>query len=156
MKFDILKILAIVISVGVTAKTLAFAADSEKPAAVAGAHEEGKEATVTIPDSAAGIWQAIDKEMDEMSKLIEAGTVETLHHHAFAIRDLFAALPEHSGSLASDKLDKVKSDTKFVATLASRLDEAGDGKDKAAAASNFKKLQNLLKTARENYPDTKK
>jgi len=155
MKNNIFKILAIsVIGAGLATPALSHEGETHQPAAVA-THEEGKAETVTIPDSAAGIWQAVDKEMDNMSKLIEAGTVEDLHHHAFAVRDLFAALPDHSASLAADKLEKVKTDTKFVATLASRLDEAGDSKDKVAAAANFKKMQDLLKSARENYSEAK-
>ena len=89
-----------------------------------------------------------------MSKLIQAGTISDLHHHAFAVRDMIAALPAVSASLPADKLDKVKSNSKFVATLAERLDAAGDGNDKAAAAQNFERLQGILKTLRENYPDT--
>lgn len=117
------------------------------------AHE--KEVAVTIPDTPTAIWQSIDKEVDETSKLIQAGTIKDLHHHAFFIRDLVAGLPAHSASLPSDKLAKVKSDGKFVATIADRLDAAGDSNDKAAAESNFGKLKNILTTLRVNYPDIK-
>ncbi len=114
-----------------------------------------KEAAVTVPNTPSEIWQAIDSQVDETTKLIQAGTLKELHHHAFAIRDLVAGLPAHSASLPADKLAKVKSDGKFVATIAERLDTAGDSNDKAAAETNFGKLKNILATLRANYPDIK-
>ncbi|MDE1153737.1 MAG: hypothetical protein PW788_14480 [Micavibrio sp.] len=114
---------------------------------------EEKEAPTAIPDTPAAIWKSVDAETDEMTKLIKAGTLEELHHHAFAVRDLVAALPDHSATLPADKLAKVKSDSKFVATLASRLDESGDAKDKTASEANLKKLEGVLDMIRANYPD---
>ena len=148
-----LKIIALAIVfaafVGIGAvHTPAYASEAEKPAV-------GSE-VAAIPATVPEIWQAVDREMAEMQKLIDAGTVEDLHHRAFAVRDLVAALADHSSALAPDKLEKVKGDSKFVATLASRLDEAGDSKDKAAASANFAKLENLLKSIREYYPETTK
>jgi hypothetical protein len=118
------------------------------------AHAAEKDAPTAIPASSAAIWQAVDTEMDAMSKMIQAGTIADLHHHAFAVRDLVAALPAHSDSLPADKLESVRSSSKFVATLTDRLDAAGDGNDKTAAASNLTKLQTVLKSIRENYPDS--
>jgi hypothetical protein len=110
-----------------------------------------KDIPVTIPDTPAAIWQSADKEMDEMSKMIQAGALKDLHHHAFAVRDLVAALPAHSASLPADQLEKVTSDSKFVTTLADRLDAAGDSNDKTAATSNFEKLKKVLSSIRANY-----
>ena len=112
-----------------------------------------KEAPVKIPDTVAAIWQSVDQETDGMAKGIQAGKLDELHQHAFAIRDLVAALPARSGSLPPDKLAKVKADAKSVATLAQRLDTAGDANDKTAAESNLEKLRNVLKAIRTNYPD---
>lgn len=114
---------------------------------------EEKEAPTAIPDTPAAIWKSVDAETDEMTKLIKAGTLEELHRHAFAVRDLVAALPSHSTSLPADKIAKVKSDSKFVATLASRLDESGDANDKTASEANLKKLEGVLGTIRANYAD---
>ena len=108
----------------------------------------------TIPDSVAGIWASIDNETAEITKAIQTGGLSGLHHHAFAIRDLVAALPAHSSSLPTDSLAKVKANEKFVATLAQRLDAAGDANDKAESESNFQKLKNILKTIRSLYPNT--
>jgi CzcA family heavy metal efflux pump len=117
------------------------------------AHDEDKAATTAIPDTPAAIWQLIDKEADETTKAIQTGALKDLHHHAYTIRDLVAALPEHSGSLPADKVTKVKADSKFVATLAQRLDAAGDSNNKAASISNFDKLKDVLKSIRSNYPE---
>ena len=92
----------------------------------ASAQHEDKSAPLAIPDTPAAIWQLIDKEADETTKAIQTGALKDLHHHAFAIRDLVAALPDHSGSLPADKVTKIKADGKFVATLAQRLDAAGE------------------------------
>lgn len=119
--------------------------------AIARADED--EAPLNIPDTPAAIWQVIDQETQEMADLIQAGTLDDLHHHAFAVRDLVTALPEHSASLSADALAQVEANGKFIATLASRLDEAGDSGDKAASESNFEKLKTVLASIRTNYPD---
>ncbi|HCN90307.1 MAG TPA: transporter [Oxalobacteraceae bacterium] len=106
---------------------------------------------VQIPATSDAIWQSIDKEIEQLNKVIQTGTLEEVHHHAFAIRDLAAALPARSSSLPADKLNQVKANNKFVATLAERLDATGDAKDKAGTESNFQKLKGVLKTMRANY-----
>lgn len=108
-------------------------------------------AQVQIPASSAGIWQAIDEEVEQLDVLIRSGKFEEVHHHAYAIRDLAAALPARSASLPADKLAQVKANNKFVATLAGRLDATGDAKDKAGTGSNFEKLKSVLKALRANY-----
>ncbi|MBI3344024.1 MAG: transporter [Gammaproteobacteria bacterium] len=112
---------------------------------------EKTEAKVEIPTTAEAIWQSIDKRTEELARVIETGKLDEVHHHAFAIRDLVAALPARSGALPADKLAKVKTNSQFVATLAERLDASGDAKDKAGTESNFQKLQKVLKSIRENY-----
>jgi len=116
------------------------------------AHAEEKGATVAIPSTIADIWAAIDKETDEITNAIQAGELKELHHHAYAIRDLVAALPDRSASLPADDVVKIKANVKFVATLADRLDAAGDSNDKVASESNFKKLKDILGTIRSMYP----
>ncbi len=117
-------------------------------------HAEEKDAPTVIPETSAAIHQAVDKETDEMEKMIQEGKIGDLHHHAFAVRDLVAALPDKSSSLPVEKLATVKADAKFVATLADRLDAAGDSNDKAASESNFGKLKDVLKSIWANYPDS--
>lgn len=103
------------------------------------------------PATSEAIWQSIDRETDQLAVTIQAGKLEEVHHHAFAIRDLVAALPARSASLAADKLAQVKANSKFVVTLAERLDATGDAKDKAGTESNFQKLKTVLKSIRANY-----
>ncbi len=114
--------------------------------------QASEEATVQIPATSAGIWQAIDQQVAALSKAIQTGVFDEVHHRAFAIRDLGAALPSRSGSLPPEKLAQVKADVQFVATLAQRLDDTGDAKDKAGTESNFKKLQGVLSAMRADYP----
>ena len=112
------------------------------------------ETQVQIPATSEAIWRSIDKETESLDALIQAGKFDEVHHSAFAIRDLVAALPSRSGSLPNDKLAQVKANVQFVATLAQRLDATGDAKDKAGTESNFKKLQGVLSAIRADYPKT--
>jgi len=107
--------------------------------------------TQGIPETAEGIWQAIDEHTVELGKVIQGGRLGEVHHLAFAIRDLVAALPEHSQNLPADTLAQVKGNVKFVATLAERLDTAGDANDKAGTQANFDKLKKVLDGIRVNY-----
>lgn len=101
-------------------------------------------APLQIPETTPAIWQAIDQHTAELAKLIQAGTLEEVHHHAFAIRDLSAALPARVAAMAPDKRKQLESDVKFVATLAQRLDASGDANDRAGAESNYTKLKGVL------------
>ncbi len=112
---------------------------------------EKPETKVEVPTTTDAIWQSIDKRSEELAKVIETGKLNEVHLHAFAIRDLVAAIPARSGALPADKLAKIKTNSQFVATLAERLDASGDAKDKVGTESNFQKLQKVLKTMRENY-----
>lgn len=114
--------------------------------------QAGEEAPLQIPATSSAIWQAIDQQVAALSKAIQTGVFDEVHHHAFAIRDLVAALPARSASLPPEKLAQVNANVKFVAALAQRLDSAGDAKDKAGTESNFKKLQGILGVIRAAYP----
>jgi len=107
--------------------------------------------TQEIPETAEGIWQAIDQHAAELEKVIQGGMLDKVHHLAFAIRDLAAALPEHSQGLPADKLAQVKGSVKFVATLAERLDTTGDANDMAGTRANFDKLKEVLDGMRASY-----
>ena len=112
---------------------------------------EKADAQVKIPATSAAIWQSIDKETEQLAALIQTGKFEEVHHHAFAIRDLVAALSARSDALPGDKLAQIKTNSKFVATLAQRLDATGDAKDKVGTRSNFNKLQKVLNAIRADY-----
>lgn len=101
-------------------------------------------APAAIPDNADAIWQAIDQQSAELKTTIESGSLENVHHQAFAIRDLVAALPAHSPALPADEQTKLQKEVQFVATLADRLDETGDAGDRAGAQANYDKLVVVL------------
>lgn len=105
---------------------------------------ETEAAPVAIPDTADAIWLAIDEHSAELKTTIESGSLGEVHHHAFAIRDLVAALPAHSPALPAEDQAKLAGEVKFVATLASRLDETGDAGDKAGSQENYDKLVAVL------------
>lgn len=107
-----------------------------------------EEAPLQIPVTTHAIWQAIDQHTAALDKLIQAGTLEEVHHHAFAIRDLTAALPEHAKQLSSEQRKQTESQVKFVATLAQRLDASGDSNDRLGSESNLTKLKSVLKSMR--------
>ena len=142
--------LAMIASLGVCA--IAYAHEPHDASAPAKSEAAAAKAEPPIPATADGIWQAIDQHSAELDKVMQSGALEEVHHHAFAIRDLVAALPERSQSLPADKLAKVKGNVKFVATLAQRLDATGDAKDKAGTQANFEKLNKILEGMRMNYP----
>ncbi len=107
-----------------------------------------EEAPVQIPATTAAIWQAIDQHTAELTKLIQAGKLEEVHHHAFAIRDLSTALSVRVAAMAPDKRKQLDSEVKFVATLAQRLDASGDANDRTGVESNLTKLKGVLDTMR--------
>ncbi|MEO8003166.1 MAG: hypothetical protein ABI644_14950 [Arenimonas sp.] len=118
---------------------------TEAPTSPAVAEEESEsESPATIPDSADGIWMAIDKQSSELKATIDANNLKDVHHMAFAIRDLVAALPERSPTLSAEDKTKLESEVKFVSTLADRLDETGDAGDQAGSKANYEKLAAVL------------
>lgn len=102
------------------------------------------ETRTVVPATSAAILQAVDAQSAALQKLVRDGALADVHHVAFAIRDLVAALPAKSASLPPEKLAAVKGDAKFVATLAGRLDERGDANDRAGAQAEYAKLQKVL------------
>ena len=113
--------------------------------------EEEKFEPTQIPATSTAIWQAIDQQTAALDQVIKGGKLEEVHHHAFAIRDLVSALPAKSTALTAVQLYQVKEGGKYVATLASRLDGAGDAKNMADTLTHFQRLKDLLKTIRVHY-----
>jgi hypothetical protein len=121
----------------------------------ASAATDPAEAKISIPATSNGIWQAIDGHLAELHGVITSGKLESVHVHAYAVRDLVRALPTRSKDLSADALDKVKGESKFVDTLAERLDHTGDANDKAGTQANLQKLEGVLKLLRAQYPELK-
>ncbi len=116
---------------------------------------EPAEAKISIPATSAEIWQAIDSHITELHNVITSDKLGSVHVHAYAVRDLVRALPSESNNLSPDALAKVRGESKFVDTLAERLDHTGDANDEAGTESNLQKLEGVLKLLRAQYPDFK-
>jgi hypothetical protein len=104
------------------------------------------------PETVGGILQAVKAREGELETLIKAKELSTVHEVAFAIRDLVAALPEKSGQLSAEQQAKLKGNVKYVATIAERLDAAGDAKNQSATEAGFKQLQSVLGAIEGLYP----
>lgn len=107
-------------------------------------HTTDTAVATAIPADAAGIWKAIDDQQDRLRAIVANGDLKQVHHVAFAIRDLVAALPAQGRALPAAEQAKLVNSAKFVATLADRLDASGDGDDRAGAQANFAKLEAIL------------
>lgn len=121
----------------------------------AGVNAAETEAKVTIPATPNGIWQAIDKHIATLNELTAQNKLDTVHEHAYAVRDLVRALPSRSQGLSAEVLTKIQANARFVDTLADRLDATGDAKDKAGTESNLRKLEAVIKQTRAQYPNAK-
>jgi hypothetical protein len=145
--------LVLLVAIGASGFVNAHGDEHDEAAPVA-TQEKGPatHAEQQIPATVEGIWQAIDKNTGELEQMIQGGSLKNVHHLAFAVRDLVAALPERSKALPAEKLAKVTGSVKFVDTLADRLDASGDADDKAATQANYEKLIKVLEGIRANYP----
>ena len=114
--------------------------------------KHGSKEAVKIPDSLGAIWHEVKEHQQELENVIKTKQLAKVHEIAFRIRDLVNAMPAKSATLSAENLSKVKSNAKFLATLASRLDESGDANDQAATEENYKKFAGILKNIDAQYP----
>lgn len=133
----------------IVALSVAFAIVRLASAAEEPEHKEGE---ANIPNTVGGIWAEVKEHEEELGKTIADKKLDKVHEAAFEIRDLVNALPDKSMDLPADNLAKVKSNARYVADIANRLDESGDAGDQVATEANFTKLQGLLKTVEAQYP----
>ena len=122
----------------------------EAPSAAAAAPAE-VDAPMAIPENVDAIWSEIDKHKAELATVVATGSLAEVHHHAFAIRDLFAAVPAHAAAMSAQDKATMDKNVAFVATLAGRLDSAGDAGDRAGAQAGFAQLAKVI----EDTPRTK-
>jgi hypothetical protein len=116
-------------------------------------HEtQAKETGVAGTGTLGGLWKTVKAREADLSDLIRTKQLEKVHEVAFAIRDAVAGMPEKSGQLPADQQAKLKGNAKYVATLAERLDAAGDAKDQTATEAGFKQLQSVLGAIEALYP----
>ncbi|HAT1844376.1 transporter [Legionella pneumophila] len=116
--------------------------------AYAANHEEEAQ---TIPTTIPAIWEAIDQHAAAINKALADNQLDTIHQHAFAIRDLVKALPDLSKNLSEEQLKNLKQNVGYTEQLAKRLDKTGDANDKEGTQANWQKLQKVLAQIRANY-----
>lgn len=127
------------------------------------AHEQGhseghhaetgaKPKAAPAPATAGETWRSVKAREADLAKLIQTKDIEKVHEVAFAIRALVKLMPDQSSGLTPDKLTKLRGSVKYVATLAERLDAAGDAKDQSATEASFKQLQSVLASIEGLYP----
>lgn len=119
-------------------------------------HDEGAHATDTShadTNTVGGLWRGVKAHETELQRLVQAKDLGKVHEEAFALRDLVAAMPNKSAELPPEQLTKLRGNVKYVATLAERLDTAGDAKDQAATETSFKQLQSVLVAIQALYPE---
>ena len=132
------------------AATDAPMAAQEAPPADAAAPAE-VDVPMAIPENVDAIWAEIDKHKAELATVVASGNLAESHHHAFAIRDLFAAVPAHAAAMSAEDKATMDKNIAFVATRAGRLDSAGDAGDRAGAQAGFAQLAKVI----EDTPRTK-
>ena len=122
-----------------TSPILSFADNDQNVAPTAKTSEK-----LAIREKTEDIWKAIDSEVSTLDQIIEKNqSLDQVHHHAFAIRDLVNALLKQSTPLVPEKQQQLQAYAKFVEMLAKRLDESGDKKDKAAVQTDLDKLKKI-------------
>ena len=118
-------------------------------------HDEGSRVSGTSHAETKGVgqlWHEVKAHEAELARLVQAKELGKVHEVAFALRDLVAAMPTKSAELPPEKLAKLQGDAKYVATLAARLDVAGDANDQAATELHFKQLHDVLAAIGALYP----
>ncbi|MFZ1684123.1 MAG: heavy metal-binding domain-containing protein [Candidatus Zixiibacteriota bacterium] len=128
---------------------LAFS--GEEPGKGEGKHVPKAEKLV-IPKTLPAVWGAVAEHQKELHEVLAAKKLADVHHHAFAVRDLVAALPAKSAALPTEKKTSLGKSVSRVASLAKLLDEAGDAGDSAKVATLVVKLDAELMTIESLYP----
>ena len=129
--------------------TPTFSADKKLEA---GAKHEAMTEKLEIPKTLPALWNAVITHQKDLHDVLAAKKLDDVHHHAFAVRDLVAAMPVKSTMLAAEKKTALKKSVSRVASLAKLLDEAGDAGDSAKVAVLTVKLDTELKAIEELYP----
>ncbi|KTD64458.1 hypothetical protein [Legionella spiritensis] len=105
----------------------------------------------SIPTTIPAIWEAIDERATAINKALANNQLDTIHQHAFAIRDLVKALPGLSKNLSEEQLKNLQLNVGYTEQLAKRLDKTGDANDKKGTEANWQKLQKVIEQIRAIY-----
>lgn len=113
---------------------------------------EAKAEKLVIPKTLPAVWSAVTEHQKELHEVLAAKKLEDVHHHAFAVRDLVAALSTKASGLSAEKKTALNKSISRVASLAKLLDEAGDAGDSAKVATLVVKLDAELKAIEALFP----
>ncbi len=118
-------------------------AQQPAPAGEAAEQEESGE-KITPAGSTREIWAQIGEEQKKLADAIQNGQLKDVHHLAFGIRDLVAALADKTGASSPGAAPKLKSLVEQVGASAGRLDELGDAGNLTGTEAEFAKLGSIL------------
>jgi hypothetical protein len=100
----------------------------------------GSGETITPAATITGIWAQITAEQGKLSTAIQNGQLKDVHHLAFGIRDLVAALAEKASVSTPAAAPKLKDLVEQVKASASKLDETGDAGNLSGTQAEAAKL----------------
>ena len=118
------------------------------PAATPVAEAElGEPAEVVTPAATvAGIWAQIDGEQGKLSAAIDNGQLKDVHHLAFGVRDLVAALADKMSAASPASAGRLAGLVAQVKASAAKLDELGDAGNLSGTQTEYAKLNAVLGT----------
>lgn len=124
-------------------------AASSQPAPAAGAPSSETERgeapeTVTPAGTIPEIWTQIAGEQTKLAAAIQNGQLKDVHHLAFGIRDLVAALAGQAKAATPANATKLDSMVEQVKASATKLDELGDAGNLSGTQAEYAKLQSVL------------
>ena len=104
-------------------------------------HDHGAKKTVTVPDTADGILQEIQKQQALISAAVAGKNLKDVHDPIEAIPALAKALPD---KVADDKKARVQGSVNNLTKAADSLHHAADAGDQAKAEAELKKFDGVL------------
>ena len=119
--------------------------EAPEAAAPGGGGEHGESAAAVTPaGTVAGIWTQIEGEQGKLTAAIQNGQLKDVHHLAFGIRDLVAALADKASAASPASAAKLKGLVGQVKASASKLDELGDAGNLSGTQAEYAKLNTIL------------
>lgn len=112
----------------------------------AAAHEGHGTVDISIPASAEGIVQEIQKHHARITTAFSAKTLKEVHQHAEAIMALGKALPE---KVSEDKKARVQGTVNNLTRLVDTLHHAADDGNQPRAGIELKKLDGVVRALAE-------
>lgn len=104
-------------------------------------HDHGAKKTVTVPDTADGILQEIQKQQALITTAVTGKNLKGVHDPIEAIPALAKALPD---KVAADKKARVQGSVNNLTKAADSLHHAADAGDQAKAEAELKKFDGVL------------